>query len=93
MHKNAIQNDMIQQYLYHRGHIQGHTHTWHGQQATQKHFNMLFHPVQKEFNHQYQIRGHPPIPGDFAAELPVYAYDCFKTTVAFPNPICMFLLA
>ena len=27
--KNAIQNNMIQQYLYHGGHIQGHTHmTW-----------------------------------------------------------------
>ena len=24
--KNAIQNNMIQQYLYHGGHIQGHTH-------------------------------------------------------------------
>ena len=27
--KNATQNNMIQQYLYHGGHIQGHTHmTW-----------------------------------------------------------------
>ena len=27
--KNAIQNNMTQQYLYHGGHIQGHTHmTW-----------------------------------------------------------------
>ena len=27
--KNAIQNNMIQQYLYHGGHTQGHTHmTW-----------------------------------------------------------------
>ena len=27
--KNAMQNNMIQQYLYHGGHIQGHTHmTW-----------------------------------------------------------------
>ena len=33
-HKNAIQNNMIQQYLHHGGHIQGYTHTCHGQQVT-----------------------------------------------------------
>ena len=27
VHKNAIQKNMIQQYLYHGGHIQGHAHT------------------------------------------------------------------
>ena len=33
--KNAMQNNMIQQYLYHGGHIQGHTHMTHPPDETQ----------------------------------------------------------